>query len=128
MPPSTPGATDSLSLLLLQGPLSAEEAASRRRVTTEWLEAVGSTDRVACHNRSVVTVAERPLPERSLAPEEWLWITHSEALWRKAHEIAAGRPDLDPGDIYHALRTLELPPSERLRRGLNRVRARPHSR
>ena len=64
----------------------------------------------------------------ALSPAERLWVEHSEALWRKAHEIAGRRPDLDVGDVYHALRTLELPPAERLRRGLNRVRARPHAR
>jgi hypothetical protein len=31
---------------------------------------------------------------------------------------------MDAGDVYHALRTLDLPPAERLRRGLSRVRCR----
>jgi hypothetical protein len=35
---------------------------------------------------------------------------------------------MDPGDVYHALRCLELPPAERLHRGLTRVRRRPHTR
>ena len=48
--------------------------------------------------------------------------------WATAQRIAAERPDLDVGDIYHALRNLELPPTERLRRGLTRVRVRPHAR
>lgn len=59
---------------------------------------------------------------------EQAWLVHSEALWRRAHAIVAARPDLDVGDVYHALRTLELPPAERLRRGLTRVRVRPHTR
>jgi hypothetical protein len=52
----------------------------------------------------------------------------SEASWRKAHDIVKDRPDLDVSDVYHALRNLELPPAERLRRGLTRVRVRPHPR
>ena len=56
------------------------------------------------------------------------WLANSHALWNKAHEIVHARPDLDAGDVYHALRTLQLPPTERLRRGLTRVRVRSHSR
>ena len=55
------------------------------------------------------------------------WLLRSEALWREAHAIVAANPALDPGDVYHALRVLDLPPEERLRRGLTRVRHRPHS-
>jgi len=65
---------------------------------------------------------------RDLTPEQRAWVVHSEALWRKAHGIASTRPDLDVGDVYHALRSLELPPAERLRRGLTRVRVRAHPR
>ena len=53
-------------------------------------------------------------------------LLHSEALWREAHAIAAVNPRVDPGDVYHALRCVELPPSQRLARGLTRVRNRPH--
>jgi hypothetical protein len=35
---------------------------------------------------------------------------------------------VDPGDVYHALRCLELTPAERLRRGLSRGRLRAHAR
>ncbi len=63
-----------------------------------------------------------------LTSEQRAWVVHSEALWRTAHRIVSGRTDLDVGDVYHALRTLELSPSERLRRGLTRVRVRPHAR
>lgn len=56
------------------------------------------------------------------------WLMHSEALWRRAHAIVTGNPGLEVGDVYHALRALELPPTERLRRGLARVRIRPHAR
>jgi len=59
---------------------------------------------------------------------EEAWVSHSETLWREAHAIVAARPELDPGDVYHALRSLELAPAERLRRGLTRVRDRPHAR
>jgi hypothetical protein len=62
----------------------------------------------------------------SLTEEQPAWFLHSEALWRKAHAIAGNNPGVDVGDVYHALRTLELPPSERLRRGLTRVRFCPH--
>ena len=54
------------------------------------------------------------------------WVLHSEALWREAHAIAAANPNVDAGDVYHALRCLELPPAQRLARGLTRVRTRPH--
>jgi hypothetical protein len=64
---------------------------------------------------------------RDLTPEQRAWVVHSEELWQKAHSIVSLQPGLDVGDVYHALRTLELPPAERLRRGLTRVRVRPHS-
>jgi hypothetical protein len=56
------------------------------------------------------------------------WTAHSAALWTKAHAIARRHPTLDPGDIYHALRCLELTPTERLRAGLQRGRLRTHAR
>ena len=64
----------------------------------------------------------------TLSAEQEAWLRHSEALWREAHAIVAAAPDLDAGDVYHALRSLELTPAERLRRGLTRVRNHPHSR
>ncbi|OFW17921.1 MAG: hypothetical protein A3H97_22690 [Acidobacteria bacterium RIFCSPLOWO2_02_FULL_65_29] len=68
-------------------------------------------------------------PEReNFTEEQRAWLRHSEALWREAHRIAAANPDVDPGDVYHALRCLDLSPSERLRRGLTRVRDRSHLR
>ena len=63
-----------------------------------------------------------------LTSDQRAWVSHSAELWRRAHAIVEGRPDLDVGDVYHALRTLELPPAERLWRGLTRVRVRPHAR
>ena len=60
-------------------------------------------------------------PERAIA-------RHSESLWRQAHQIARDSPGVDPGDVYHALRCLEIEPAERLRRGLSRGRLRAHAR
>ncbi|HEY0874609.1 MAG TPA: hypothetical protein VGD94_14145 [Vicinamibacterales bacterium] len=57
---------------------------------------------------------------RDLTPEQQDWLRHSEALWRKAHRIAAAHPEHDPSDLYHALRALERTPTERLRAGLQR--------
>jgi hypothetical protein len=47
--------------------------------------------------------------------------------WAHAAELARMRPDLDIGDIYHSLRCMDLTPTERLARGLNRVRAQPRT-
>ena len=63
----------------------------------------------------------------ALALDQRAWLRHSEALWREAQAIASAHPGMDPGDVYHALRTLDLPPAERLRRGLTRVRPRLHT-
>lgn len=63
-----------------------------------------------------------------LTDDQRAWLAESEELWREAREIVAHRPDLDVGDVYHALRNLRLPPAERLRRGMTRVRVRPHGR
>jgi hypothetical protein len=66
--------------------------------------------------------------DTDLTTEQRAWLSASEQLWRRAHAIAAARPDLDVSDVYHALRSLRLDPVERLRRGLTRVRVRPHDR
>jgi hypothetical protein len=71
---------------------------------------------------------ETAAPAEELTPEQRAWALHSEALRRRALAIVSERPDLDAGDVYHALRTLELSPAERLQRGLTRVRVRPHRR
>jgi hypothetical protein len=63
-----------------------------------------------------------------LSEHERAQAVHSETLWRRAHLIAAGHPDADPGDVYHVLRCLELEPIERLRRGLSRGRLRTYAR
>jgi hypothetical protein len=59
--------------------------------------------------------------------EQQAWITHSESLWRAAHDLARRHPEHDPSDLYHALRCLELTPSERLRAGLQRGRLRTYA-
>ena len=64
----------------------------------------------------------------TLTEDQQAWVRHSESLWREAHAVAAANPGLDPGDVYHALRALELTPAERLWRGLTRVRPRLHHR
>ena len=63
-----------------------------------------------------------------LTPEQQAWALHSERLWAHAHALAGAYPGLDAGDIYHALRCLELTPSERLARGLGRGNLRADSR
>ena len=63
-----------------------------------------------------------------LTPSERAFALHSEELWRRAHHVARRHPGIDAGDVYHALRCLELNPSERLRRGLSRGRLRAHAR
>jgi hypothetical protein len=65
-------------------------------------------------------------PLEGLSEAEKAWILHSESLWRIAHAIALEQPQLDAGDLYHALRCLELAPAERLARGLSRGRLGAH--
>jgi len=72
-------------------------------------------------------VVHRP-PLDGLSPDARAWALHSEALWSRAHEIAAAHPEVDAGDVYHALRCLELTPAERLRQGLTRGRLRTYAR
>jgi hypothetical protein len=57
------------------------------------------------------------LPE-GLTEAQRLWILADEARWRRAHEVVDNRPELDVGDVYHAICNLERTPTERLRRGL----------
>lgn len=64
----------------------------------------------------------------ALTPEQREWARHSEELWRRARQIADAHPDVDAGDVYHALRCLELTPAERLRQGLSRGRLRTYAR
>lgn len=75
--------------------------------------------------RSAPTIGE---PPAQLTPEQETWVRHSEALWRRAHELVRQHPGHDPSDVYHALRCLELTPAERLRAGLQRGRLRAYAR
>jgi hypothetical protein len=63
-----------------------------------------------------------------LTDDQRAWAAHSESLWRRAHDIAAAHAGTDAGDVYHALRCLELSPTERLRQGLSRGRLRADAR
>lgn len=85
------------------------------------------------HERVNSLQPDSPIPAGAadgarLTAAQEAWVRHSESLWRKAHAIVAKEPTLDVGDVYHALRSLELTPAERLRRGLSRVRPRSHRR
>ncbi|HEY6358869.1 MAG TPA: hypothetical protein VIX35_11525 [Vicinamibacterales bacterium] len=64
----------------------------------------------------------------ALTADEQAWARHSEALWQRAYALANAHPNVDAGDVYHALRCLELAPTARLRRGLSRGRLRAHAR
>ncbi|MGD0835026.1 MAG: hypothetical protein ABSB49_00095 [Polyangia bacterium] len=96
---------------------------------TQAQQCCGSNDHV---QPDVVLVGassvNRQDPLASLTDEQRAWAVRSEQLWTKAHELARSKPGTDPGDVYHALRCLELPVSERLRRGLARGKLRPESR
>jgi hypothetical protein len=51
---------------------------------------------------------------KNLTAAQRAWAVESERLWRRAHEIARRYPDSDVSDLYHALRALQLTPTERL--------------
>jgi hypothetical protein len=63
-----------------------------------------------------------------LTPDQRAWAERSERRWQRAHAIAARYPDSDASDLYHALRCLELSPTERLAAGLQRGRLRTFTR
>jgi hypothetical protein len=65
---------------------------------------------------------------RDLSADEREFARHSEHLWQRARQIASEHPGVDAGDVYHALRSLELDFTERLRRGLSRGRLRAYAR
>jgi hypothetical protein len=65
---------------------------------------------------------------RDLTPDQRAWVVASERLWRRAYGIAALYPDSDVSDLYHALRALQLTPTQRLAAGLRRGRLRTHVR
>lgn len=59
--------------------------------------------------------AKLPLEQRA-------WVEREERRWRIARELAARNPGVDASGIYHCLRNLEKPPSERLRAALHHGR------
>jgi hypothetical protein len=63
-----------------------------------------------------------------LTDEQRTWVSQSETLWKRAHQLARAHPESDPSDLYHALRCLELTPTERLRAALQRGRLRADAR
>jgi hypothetical protein len=67
---------------------------------------------------------ERVRPATTLSPAERAFVERCEPLWRRAHEIAARNPGLDPSDIFHVLFTWHDTPSQRLKHALERVRPR----
>jgi hypothetical protein len=67
-------------------------------------------------------------PSDLLTDQQRAWAMHSEALWGRAREIAREHPEVDAGDVYHALRCLELTPAARLRQALHRGRLRAYAR
>jgi hypothetical protein len=56
------------------------------------------------------------------------WVSQSAALWERAHQVAHAHPEHDASDLYHAIRCLELTPTERLRAALQRGRLRADAR
>ena len=68
--------------------------------------------------------ADERMDVEGLTPAELEWLTADEALWQRAHRIAAQNSELDPSDVYHTLRNFQRSPSERLRRGLRHGRTR----
>lgn len=85
---------------------------------------------MACHTTDVTEVMDSGTPAalRDLTESERELAIQSEARWQRAHHIASQHPGVDPSDVYHALRCLELDPAERLRRGLSRGHLRTYAR
>jgi hypothetical protein len=77
---------------------------------------------------SDVVRAGFPAVLADLTPQQRAWAMASERLWQRAHALAAQHPQCDVSDLYHALRCLQLTPSERLAAGLRRGRLRGYAR
>ena len=67
-------------------------------------------------------------PPDILTDTQRAWTLHSESLWARARAIAEEHPGIDAGDVYHALRCLELTPTARLRQAFSRGRLRADAR
>ena len=76
--------------------------------------------------RSIAPASAAELAD--LDPAQRAWLVHDEFLWRQAHAIVEQNARVDPGDVYHARRRLELSPSARLRQSFQRARLRAHRR
>jgi hypothetical protein len=63
-----------------------------------------------------------------LSPDEMVEAEARHALWNRAAEMASMNPGIDAGDVFHALKCLQLSPSERLRLSFQRGRLRAHAR
>jgi hypothetical protein len=74
---------------------------------------------------TITPVDDSTRPSTALTPTERAWLSRSEALWRRARQLAAEHPEHDAADFYHVLRNLERTPTERLSLGLRRARLRP---
>lgn len=85
----------------------------------------GGYDRVVS---SLVDTRVRQAALSGLTEAQQAWAVRSEAMWRRAHAVVSQHPELDPSDVYHALRCLQLTPSQRLAAGLRRGRLRAHAR
>jgi hypothetical protein len=59
-----------------------------------------------------------------LTDREREWLVRDEAVWRRAHLLAAAHPGVDVSDLYHTLKNLDLTPAQRLARGLRHGRLR----
>jgi hypothetical protein len=103
-----------ISLFTLESdPMGSQESRAHGRSTREG---------------AILRGVESSPPPDGLKDEERALALTSERRWRKAHELAARAPSMDVGDLYHALCSLELSPTERLRRGLARGRLRAYAR
>lgn len=79
--------------------------------------------------RAVLPFRSVTADENGLSSEERAWLERDERRWRRAHEIAARHPGMDPSGVYRVLRNLEKSPSERLRAALQHGRLfRTHAR
>ena len=80
------------------------------------------------YNRGMPLPSAAPDPLDGLTAHQREWALESERRWQRARELARRYPTCDVSDLYHALRSLALTPSQRLAAGLQRGRLRAHGR
>jgi hypothetical protein len=86
-------------------------------------------ERRLCQDQDMLeSSSDKADPLDGLTAAQRAWVSHSVALWERAHALARIHPEHDPSDLYHAFRCLELSPTERLRAGLQRGRLRAYAR